>query len=163
MCYITQVCTNFSFLCVISHRYDQFFIPMCYIKKVCTNFSFLRVMSNGFALTFHFYVLYHINLINSSFLCVISHRYTLTFHSYVLYHIGMNKFFVPVYQRWSPRGHNLKLQHLDVLRGRLLGSHVNFHWQLGGQNNHQPCSSNDISHCSSSQLSTELDSAVSSF
>ena len=55
------------------------------------------------------------------------------------------------------------LQHLDVLRGRLLGSHVNFHWQLGGQNNHQPCSSNDISHCSSSQLSTELDSAVSSF
>ena len=51
----------------------------------------------------------------------------------------------------------LKLQHLDVLRGRLLGSHINFHWQLGGQKNHQPCSSNDISHCSSSQLSTELD------
>ena len=45
-----------------------------------------------------------------------------------------------------------RLQHLDVLRGRLLGSHVNFHWQLGGQNNHQPCSSNDISHCSSSQF-----------
>ena len=54
------------------------------------------------------------------------------------------------------------LQHLDVLRGRLLGSHVNFHWQLGGQNNHQPCSSNDISHCSSSQLSTELFRAFSS-
>ena len=97
MCYITQVCTNFSFLCAISHRYDQFFIPMSYITQVCTNFSFLRVMSNGFALTFHFYVLYHIIMINSSFLCVISHRYTLTFHSYVLYHIGMNKFFVPVY------------------------------------------------------------------
>ena len=29
----------------------------------------------------------------------------------------------------------LLLQNLDVLRGRLLGSHVNFHWQLGGQNN----------------------------
>ena len=61
------------------------------------------------------------------------------------------------------RKQDLVLQHLDVLRGRLLGSHVNFHWQLGGHNNHQPCSSNDISHCSSSQLSTELDSAVSSF
>ena len=46
-----------------------------------------------------------------------------------------------------------KLQYLDVLHGRLLGSHVNFHWQLGGHNNHQPCSSNDISHCSSSQVS----------
>ena len=55
------------------------------------------------------------------------------------------------------------LQYLDVLHGRLLGSHVNFHWQLGGHNNHQPCSSNDISHCSSSQVCTELDSAVSSF
>ena len=50
------------------------------------------------------------------------------------------------------QGHQNVLQHLDVLRGRLLGSHVNFHWQLGGQNNHQPCSSNDISHCSSSQF-----------
>ena len=29
---------------------------------------------------------------------------------------------------------------LDVLRGRLLGSQNNFHWQLGGQINHQPCS-----------------------
>ena len=55
------------------------------------------------------------------------------------------------------------LQHLDVLRGRLLGSHVNFHWQLGGQNNHQPCSSNDISHCSSSQLSTELEALFRAF
>ena len=55
-----------------------------------------------------------------------------------------------------------KLHYLDVLHGRLLGSLVNFHWQLGGYNNHQPCSSNDISHCSSSHISTELDSAVSS-
>ena len=36
-----------------------------------------------------------------------------------------------------------KLHYLDVLHGRLLGSNVNFHWQLGGYNNHQPCSSND--------------------
>ena len=43
------------------------------------------------------------------------------------------------------------------------GKPCHFHWQLGGYNNHQPCSSNDVSHCSSSQLSTELDSAVSSF
>ena len=42
-----------------------------------------------------------------------------------------------------------KLQYLDVLHGRLLGSHVNFHWQLGGHNNHQSCSSNDISQGSS--------------
>ena len=28
----------------------------------------------------------------------------------------------------------------DVLRGRLLGNHNDFHWQLGGQINHQPCS-----------------------
>ena len=27
----------------------------------------------------------------------------------------------------------------DVLRGRLLGNHNDFHWQLGGQINHQPC------------------------
>ena len=51
------------------------------------------------------------------------------------------------------------VQYLDVLHGRLLGSHVNFHWQLGGHNNHQPCSSNDISQCSSSQVCTGLDSA----
>ena len=56
-----------------------------------------------------------------------------------------------------------ELHYLDVLHGRLLGSLINFHWQLGGYNNHQPCSSNDISHCSSSHISTELDSAVSSF
>ena len=55
------------------------------------------------------------------------------------------------------------LQHLDVLHGQLLRSHINFHWQLGGHNNLQSCSSNDISHCSSSQVCTELDSAVSSF
>ena len=55
-----------------------------------------------------------------------------------------------------------ELQYLDVLHGRLLGSHFNFHWQLGGHDNHQPCSSNDVSHCSSSQVCTELDSAVSS-
>ena len=95
MCYITQVCTNFSFLCAISHRYDQFFIPMCYIKQIYTNFSFLCVISHRYALTFHSYVLYHIGMINSSFICVISHRYTVTFHSYVLYYIGMNEFFVP--------------------------------------------------------------------
>ena len=29
----------------------------------------------------------------------------------------------------------------DVLRGRLLGNHNDFHWQLGGQINHQPCGS----------------------
>ena len=47
----------------------------------------------------------------------------------------------------------------DVLRGRLLGNHNNFHWQLGGQINHQPCS------CKAARFirSTELDSAVSSF
>ena len=28
----------------------------------------------------------------------------------------------------------------DVLRGRLLGNRNDFHWQLGGQINHQPCS-----------------------
>ena len=28
----------------------------------------------------------------------------------------------------------------DVLRGRLLRNHNDFHWQLGGQINHQPCS-----------------------
>ena len=53
--------------------------------------------------------------------------------------------------------------YLDVLHGRLLGSHVNFHWQLNGHNNHQPCSSNDISHCSSSQVCTELDTASGSW
>ena len=51
---------------------------------------------------------------------------------------------------------NYFLQNLDVLHGRLLGSHVNFHWQLGGHNNHQSCSSNDISHCSSSQVCTKI-------
>ena len=47
----------------------------------------------------------------------------------------------------------------DVLRGRLLGNHNDFHWQLGGQINHQPCSykAARVIRC------TELDSAVSSF
>ena len=47
----------------------------------------------------------------------------------------------------------------DVLRGRLLGNHNDFHWQLGGQINHQPCSykAARVLRC------TELDSAVSSF
>ena len=45
----------------------------------------------------------------------------------------------------------------DVLRGRLLGNHNDFHWQLGGQINHQPCSykAARVTRC------TELDSAVS--
>ena len=33
-----------------------------------------------------------------------------------------------------------KVDKFDVLRGRLLGNHNDFHWQLGGQINHQPCS-----------------------
>ena len=47
----------------------------------------------------------------------------------------------------------------DVLRGRLVGNHNDFHWQLGGQINHQPCSykAARVIRC------TELDSAVSSF
>ena len=47
----------------------------------------------------------------------------------------------------------------DVLRGRLLGNHNDFHWQLGGQINHQPCS------CKAARviMCTELDNAVSSF
>ena len=47
----------------------------------------------------------------------------------------------------------------DVLRDRLLGNHKDFHWQLGGQINHQPCSykAARVIRC------TELDSAVSSF
>ena len=44
----------------------------------------------------------------------------------------------------------------DVLRGRLLGNHNHFHWQLGGQINHQPCSykAARVTRC------TELDCAV---
>ena len=34
----------------------------------------------------------------------------------------------------------LLVNKLDVLRGRLLGSQNDFHWQLRGQNNLQPCS-----------------------
>ena len=47
----------------------------------------------------------------------------------------------------------------DVHRGRLLGNHNDFHRQLGGQINHQPCSykAARVIRC------TELDSAVSSF
>ena len=47
----------------------------------------------------------------------------------------------------------------DVLRGRLLGNHYDFHWQLGGQINYQPRSykAARVIRC------TELDSAVSSF
>ena len=47
----------------------------------------------------------------------------------------------------------------DVLCGRLLGNHNDFHWQLGGQINHQPCSykAARVIRC------TELHSAVSSF
>ena len=47
----------------------------------------------------------------------------------------------------------------DVLRDRLLGNHNDFHWQLGGQINHQPCS------CKAARVKirTELDSAVLSF
>ena len=30
-----------------------------------------------------------------------------------------------------------QLHYLDVLHGRLLGSHVNFHWQLGGHEGRQ--------------------------
>ena len=46
-----------------------------------------------------------------------------------------------------------------LLRGRLLGNHNDFHWQLGSQINHQPCSykAARVIRC------TELDSAVSSF
>ena len=47
----------------------------------------------------------------------------------------------------------------DVLRGRLLVNPKDFHWQLGGQINHQPCGRKAarVIRC------TELDSAVSSF
>ena len=47
----------------------------------------------------------------------------------------------------------------DVLRGRLVENYNDFHWQLGGQINHQPCSyrAARVIRC------TELDSAVSSF
>ena len=47
----------------------------------------------------------------------------------------------------------------DVLRGRLVGNHNDFHWQLGGQINHQPCS------CKAARVirCTEMDSVVSSF
>ena len=47
----------------------------------------------------------------------------------------------------------------DVLRGRLLGNHNDFHWQLGGQINSPPGSykAARVIRC------TELDSAVSSF
>ena len=31
-----------------------------------------------------------------------------------------------------------KTDKFDVLRSRLLGNHNDFHWQLGGQINHQP-------------------------
>ena len=47
----------------------------------------------------------------------------------------------------------------DVLRGRLLGNHNDFHWQLGGQINHQLCSYKAVRV----RRCTELDSAVSSF
>ena len=52
-----------------------------------------------------------------------------------------------------------KTEKFDVLRGRLLGNHNDFHWQLGGQINHQSCS------CKAARVirCTELDSAVSSF
>ena len=32
----------------------------------------------------------------------------------------------------------------DVLRGRLLGNHNDFHWQLGGQINHQPAATKQL-------------------
>ena len=47
----------------------------------------------------------------------------------------------------------------DVLRGRLLGNHNDFHWQLDGQINHQPCSYKAARFIKC----TELDSDVSSF
>ena len=57
------------------------------------------------------------------------------------------------------RDNELVTEKFDVLRDRLLGNHNDFHWQLGGQINHQPCS------CKAAQVirCTELDSAVSSF
>ena len=32
----------------------------------------------------------------------------------------------------------------DVLRGRLLGNHNDFHWQLGGQINHHPAATKQL-------------------
>ena len=46
---------------------------------------------------------------------------------------------------------------LDGLCGRLLGSQNNFHWQLGGQINHQPCSRKQLE-----SLMHRVDSDVSS-
>ena len=56
-------------------------------------------------------------------------------------------------------GKRSNYRQVGVLRGRLLGNHNDFHWQLGGQINHQPCSykAARVIRC------TELDSAVSSF
>ena len=53
----------------------------------------------------------------------------------------------------------LSTEKFDVLHGRLLGNQNDFHWQLSGQINHQPCSRKAarVIKC------TELDSAVSSF
>ena len=50
-------------------------------------------------------------------------------------------------------------QQYSAFRGRLPGNHNDFHWQLAGQINHQPCSykAGRVIKC------TELDSAVSSF
>ena len=63
------------------------------------------------------------------------------------------------YNRWLRLLTMLLADKFDVLRGRLLGNHNDFHWQLGDQINHQPCSykAARVIRC------TELDSAVSSF
>ena len=63
-----------------------------------------------------------------------------------------------VLERWNFLQRGFFTEKFDVLRGRLLGNQNNFHRQLGGQINHQPCS------CKAARviICTELDSAVSS-